>query len=107
MSLELSLTARDTSPLNLVGAFCEVFWTPGNKLARRQCEKCVYVVRGIENNMVCLELIYDAIEGEHRNDHIYWVPIMAIQYLRVLSETKAQFRIDRLEREAMQGMPRD
>lgn len=107
MSL-MNLSQIDKSPLSLVGTFCEVHWAIGNRLAKRQCEKCVYLVRGVENDMVCCELVYDAIEGVHRQDTIYWVPITAIQYLRRLTEKEAERRIERLEREAMAAdHPRD
>lgn len=105
--LSTPLSERDRRPLELVGAYCEVHWATSNRLAKRQCDKCVYVVRGTNNDMVCLELIYDAIEGEHRKDHIYWVPITAIQYLRVLSEAAAARRIETLEREVLEEHPRD
>lgn len=105
---DITLSNIDKSELSLVGTFAEVRWTANNRLAARQCEKCVYLVRGVQNEMLCIELVYDAIEGSHRNDTIYWVPMQAIQYLRVLSDKEAQRRIDRLEREAFEGdMPRD
>jgi hypothetical protein len=104
---ELNVATRDRHELDLVGNFCEVFWTPANKLARRQCEKCVYVVRAYKGDMICLELVYDAIDGIHKKDAIYWVPVNAVNYLRILSESEAQRRIDRLEREVYESMPKD
>ncbi len=79
-----------------------------NKLAARQCEKCVYLVRGAEHGMLCVELVYDAIDGVRRQDAIYWVPLNAIQVLRMLTEKEAELRIERLEREAIDPhAPRD
>lgn len=97
----------DTTPLTLVGSFCEVFWTATSRLAKRQCEKCVYVVRGKEQDMICLELIYDAIDGVHKSDEIHWVPMAAIQYLKVLTPVVARRRMETLEREAFENHPRD
>lgn len=107
MTLETTLESRDRSELQLVGSYCQVHWSSSNRLAKRQCEKCVYVVRGISEEMVCVELVYDAIEGIHRQDAIYWVPMHAIQYFRVLSEAAAKRRIESLEREVMDELPRD
>ena len=104
---EISLSNVDKTPLSLVGSIVEVMWAPNNKLAARQCEKCVYVVRGLDQGVVCLELVYDAIEGVHRHDAIYWVPLIGIQYMRKLSEKVAEQRIQRLEDEAVSDMPRD
>lgn len=101
------LSERPHHPLELVGSYCEIYWSSNSRMAKRQCEKCVYIVRGVANDMVCVELIYDAIEGEHRHDHIYWVPSWAIQYFRVLSEARAQARIESLEREVFEELPRD
>lgn len=107
MSLNIALTERDRHPLDLVGSYCEIYWSSTNRLAKRQCEKCVYVVRGVVGDMVCVELVYDAIEGEHRHDHIYWVPVTAIQYMRMLTEHAASYRIESLEREPGHAGPRD
>lgn len=101
------LSSRDTSELSLVGSFVEVYWTATSRLAKRQCERCVYVVRGAVEGLVCVELVYDAIDGEHRKDAIYWVPLSNIQYLRVLTRSEAEHRIERLEREALENMPKD
>ena len=97
----------DTTPLTLVGSHCEVFWTATSRMAKRQCEKCVYVVRGKEPDMICLELIYDAIDGVHKSDEIVWVPVSAIQYLKVLTPSVAKRRMETLEREAYENLPRD
>lgn len=102
-----ALTDRNSETLNLLGTYCEVFWTSTNRMAKRQCEKCVYLVRGINHNMVCLELIYDAIEGMLKRENIYWVPIESVQYLKVLTPLQAQQRIDRLDREVFDSLPRD
>lgn len=107
MSLQVSLAERDRSALDVVGSYVEIFWSSTNRLAKRQCDKCVYVVRGTAPGLVCVELIYDAIDGEHRHDHIYWAPLDAIQYMRVLSQKAAEHRIERLEREASEDMPKD
>ncbi|MFQ3586380.1 MAG: hypothetical protein SNJ74_06005 [Fimbriimonadaceae bacterium] len=104
----LNLNSIDKSPLDLVGTFVEIHWAIGNKMAARQCEKCVYLVRGAEGGMVCVELVYDAIEGVHKHDAIYWVPVSAVQVMRRLTETEAERRIARLETEAIHpDMPRD
>lgn len=107
MTKELTLENRDRTALDLIGSYCQVRWTGTNTLAKRQCEKCVYVVRGLEGPMLCLELIYDAIDGVHKHDAIYWVPTDAVQYLHVLAEPVAQRRIEFLEREALHDCPRD
>ena len=105
--MDMKLEERDRTTLSLVGSYCQVHWTGTNRLAKRQCEKCVYTVRGYEGGMVCLELIYDAIDGVHGKDAIYWVPMDAIQYLRVISEAAAKARIEALERENLEDRPRD
>jgi hypothetical protein len=107
MSLQVPLSERNRTPLELVGSYVEAYWCSTSRLAKRQCDKCVYLVRGNAPGMVCLELVYDAIDGEHRQDHIYWVPTDSIQYLRPLTEKAAQHRIDRLEREMADDKPRD
>lgn len=107
MLTEFNLTKRDRTQLSLTGSLVEVRWTSTNVLAKRQCEKCVYLVRGIEGDMICLELVYDAIDGVHKRDAVYWVNILSVQYMRVLSDGEAQHRIERLEREALEEMPKD
>jgi hypothetical protein len=104
--VEIDLEQRENSRLDLVGSFVEVRWTSTHVLAKRQCQKCVYLVRGFEAGMACIELVYDAIDGEHKTDSIYWVETSAIQYLRVLSKKEAHRRIDTLERELMAELPR-
>lgn len=101
------LTDTHYTELKLIGSYCQVHWTSTHRLSKRQCEKCVYVVRGKEADMICLELIYDAIEGEHRHDEIHWVPTAAIQYLKVLSPAAAKRRIESLEREVFDDVPKD
>lgn len=103
----IKLADRKKHELKLVGSYVEVFWTATSRLSKRQCEKCVYSVRGQADDMICLELIYDAIDGVHRHDAIYWAPMSAVQYLRVLTEHEAEARIERLEREVLSDMPRD
>jgi hypothetical protein len=93
--------------MDFVGTFVEVRWTNTHVLAKRQCEKCVYLVRGVDGDMMCLELVYDAIEGVHKKDAIYWVNVLSVQYLRVLTLTEAQRRIETLEREVFEEMPKD
>jgi len=104
---QMHLENRHRSRLDLVGSYCEVMWDATNRMAKHQCSKCVYLVRGCEPGLICLEMVYDAIEGIHRYDAIYWVPIEALQYLRVLERKVAERRIETLEREAMQEHPRD
>ncbi len=105
--VEIDLTKIDKSALSLVGSYVEVRWTSTNYLAKRQCQKCVYLVRGADAGMICVELIYDAIDGEHKKDSIYWVESSAIQYLRVLRESEVRHRIETLEREVLADAPRD
>jgi hypothetical protein len=105
--IDVHLEQRDRTELDLVGSYCQVHWNATNRLAKRQCEKCVYTIRGAEGGMICLELIYDAIDGVHAKDAIYWVSMDAIQYLRVISEVAAKHRIESLEREVMEDAPRD
>ena len=94
-------------PLELVGSYCQVNWTATHRLAKRQCDKCVYTVRGKEVDMLCLELLYDAIDGEHRQEEIHWVPLSAIQYLKVLTPAAAKRRMEQLEREVFLEAPKD
>ncbi len=105
--MEINVLNRDCSRLSLIGSYAEVRWTATHFLAKRQCEQCVYVVRGHENDLLCVELIYDAIDGMHRRDAIYWVPMTAVQYLRTLSEREAHHRIEILEHQAMDDHPKD
>lgn len=107
ITMDIDLSSRDRSELQLVGSFVEVRWTSTHNLAKRQCEKCVYFVRGAQGDMVCLELIYDAIDGAHRKDAIYWTHIASVQYLRVLTESEARRRVESLEREVLENMPKD
>jgi hypothetical protein len=108
MSLQTKLSARDRSPLDLIGSYAEVTWSANNRMAKRQCDKCVYLVRGIAGPMVGLELVYDAIDGEHRHEAIYWVPSEAIQYLKVLSELAATHRIESFAAEGLEeDAPKD
>lgn len=107
LTMDIDLSSRDRAELTLVGSFVEVRWTSTHSLAKRQCEKCVYLVRGVQGDMVCLELVYDAIDGVHRKDAIYWVHITSVQYLRVLTESEATRRVEALEREVMENLPKD
>ena len=107
MTLKVSLAERDRTSLELLGSYVEVYWCATNRLAKRQCDKCVYLVRGISPGVICLEWVYDAIDGEHRHEAISWVPTESIQYMRLLSEKAAQHRIDRLEEELVADRPRD
>ncbi|MBX7133044.1 MAG: hypothetical protein K1X67_10245 [Fimbriimonadaceae bacterium] len=105
--MEANVLSTDRSRLDLVGQFVEVRWTATHPMAKRQCEKCVYVVRGLESDMICLDLIYDAIDGVHRTGSVYWVNVLSVQYLKVLSERQALQRIEMLEREVALDHPRD
>lgn len=105
--MSLTLPERDKNPLEMVGSYVEIYWSATNRMAKRQCEKCVYVVRGQSGNLLAVELIYDAIEGVHRHDSVYWVPSESVQYMRVLSESAALRRIETLEREVFEDRPRD
>jgi hypothetical protein len=104
---QTGLENRKKTRLDLIGSYCEVMWSATNRMAKNQCSKCVYLVRGIEPGLICLELVYDAIEGVHRHDAIYWVPSDALQYLRVLDEKAAERRIEALEKEVYEDKPRD
>jgi hypothetical protein len=101
------LAELERCEIPLVGTFCEIRWTATNVMAQRQCEKCVYLVRGACGSLVCVELVYDAIEGHNSQDKVYWVPVEAVQVMRVLTMAQAQARMDRLEREAMADHPKD
>ena len=105
--METNVLSADRSRLDLVGQFVEVRWAANHVLAKRQCDKCVYVVRGLESDMICLDLIYDAIDGVHRTDSVFWVNVLSVQYLRVLSERHAMQRIETREREVALDHPRD
>jgi len=107
MIVTTKLGDLERGELPIVGTFCEIRWTSSNIMAKRQCEKCVYLVRGAHGPLVCVELVYDAIEGIGGQDKIYWVPVEAIQVMRVLTIAQAQARMDRLEREAMGDSPKD
>lgn len=104
--MDVKVLDRDRTRMELVGQFVEVRWTPG-PLADHRCDHCVYLVRGHENDMLCLELVYRKEDGVHNHDGIFWVNVLAVQYLRVLSERDALVRIDTLEREVMDRHPKD
>jgi len=106
-AIPTGLEDRVRTRLDVVGSYCEVHWTASNRLAKHQCNQCVYLVRGIESGLICLEMVYDAIEGVHRNDAIYWVSVDALQYLRVLTDKAAERRMESLEREAAEDKPLD
>ncbi len=93
--------------MDLVGQFVEVRWATAHAFAKQQCEKCVYVVRGLESDMICLDLVYDAIDGVHRTDAVYWVNVLSVQYLRVLTDREVQHRIEQFELEFGMSHPRD
>ncbi len=105
--MESNVLGSDRSRLDLVGQLVEVGWAAAHPFAKKQCGKCVYAVRGIEYDMICLDLVYDAIDGVHRTDAVYWVNVLAVQYLRVLSEREAKSRIEFFEREFELDRPRD
>jgi hypothetical protein len=107
MTLQSPLYDRDRSQVELIGSYVEVRWTATHRMAKRQCEKCVYLIRGIAPGLICVELVYDAIDGEHRHDNLYWVPMDSIQTMKVLTDRSAAFRIENLERETFEEMPRD
>lgn len=105
--MESDVLSLDRSPMSLVGQLVEVRWAPGHQFAAKQCEECVYAVRGIEYDMICLELVYDAKVGVHRTDAVYWVNVLAVHYLRVLSEREVKMRVEFFEREFEMDRPRD
>lgn len=102
MTIELS--DRDLSRIELIGSLCQANWSFEGK---RQCEKCVYAVRGLEGSMICLELVYDAVDGMHKHDEVLWIPTSSIQYLKALTPTDAKRLIEGLEKRAYDGHPRD
>ncbi|MCO5297100.1 MAG: hypothetical protein M9921_09610 [Fimbriimonadaceae bacterium] len=104
--MDINVLDRDRSRMELVGQFVEVRWTPG-PLAEHRADQCVYLVRGHENDMLCLELVYRKKDGVHDHDGIFWVNVLAVQYMRVLSDREAQQRVEALEREVMEKHPRD
>lgn len=105
--MESNVITVDRAKLELVGQLVEVKWSPSHSFAKKQCEQCVYAVRGHENDMICLELVYDAVDGTHSRDAIYWVNVLSVQYLRVLGEREAQSRIAFYEREFQLDRPHD
>jgi len=105
--MECNVLTLERPRLDLIGQFVEVRWAPGHVFAQKQCDRCVYAVRGLENDMICLDLVYDAAEGIHRKDAVYWVNILSVSYLRVLTEREAARRIETLEREVHSELPRD
>ncbi len=105
--MEITALREDRTQLSLVGKYVEVKWAPTHSLANRLCEQCVYTVRGHEKDLICVHLVYDAVEGMHRNEAIFWVPLTAVQYIRVLSDREAIHRIDLLERLALDNLPKD
>jgi hypothetical protein len=107
MVAELNFPKIDRTPLSLVGSIVEVRWSIANALSKKHCENCLYVVRGIEGDMICLELFYAPTDGAHNHDAIYWVNVLALQYLRSLTDKEAQRRVERLERSALDQLPKD
>lgn len=105
--MESNVLSIDRSRLDLVGQLVEVRWTAGHPFAKLQSEQCVYAVRGTENDLICLELVYNANDGAHRKDAIYWVNVLAVQYMRVLSAREAQSRVEFFEREFELDRPHD
>jgi len=105
--MEVNVLQSDRSRLDLVGQFVEVRWSTSHAFAKKQCDQCVYVVRGLESDMICLDLAYDAIDGVHRTDSVYWVNVLSVQYLRVLSEREVERRVAHFEREFEMSHPRD
>ncbi|MBS1714549.1 MAG: hypothetical protein JST30_09460 [Armatimonadetes bacterium] len=93
--------------LDLVGCLVEVQWSPSHAFAKKPCDRCVYSVRGLESDMVCLELVYDAQDGGHRTDAVFWVNVLAVSHLRVLTDKEARTRIEYFEREFESDCPRD
>jgi hypothetical protein len=105
--MESNVVSVDRSRLEFVGQLVEVKWSSSHAFAKKQCEQCVYAVRGHENDMICLELVYDAVDGAHGKDAVYWVNVLSVQYLRVLGEREAQSRITFYEREFQLDRPHD
>lgn len=105
--MEADVHSFQRSKLELVGALVQVKWALGHEFAKKQCDRCIYAVRGIAYDMICLELVYDAHDGAHRSDSIYWVNVLAVQYLHVLSEREVKHRVEHFEREFQEGLPRD
>lgn len=93
--------------MELIGQLVEVKWTPGHTLGKQHSEECVFVVRGIDSDMLYLALAYGNADDSQNVGAIYWVNVLAVQYLRVLTEREAKHRIERFEREFEMSHPRD
>lgn len=106
-SMKSDVLSLERPKLELVGCLVEVQWSPSHAFAKKPCDRCLYTVRGLEGDMVCLELVYDAKDGVHRTDSVYWVNILAVSHLRVLTEREARTRIEYFEREFESDCPRD
>lgn len=105
--MQTETMAPKRSRLDLIGQWVEVKWATGHPFATKKCETCVYCVRGVENDMLCLDLVYDASDGSHKSDMVVWVSILAIHYMRVLTDRDVNARIERFEREFQLGCPHD
>ena len=105
--MKSDVLSLDRPKLDLIGRLVEVQWSPSHVFSKKPCDRCVYAVRGLESDMICVELVYDAKDGVHRTDSVYWVNVLAVSYLRVLSEEEARSRVEFYEREFESDCPRD
>ncbi|HRF60169.1 MAG TPA: hypothetical protein PLH94_09680 [Fimbriimonadaceae bacterium] len=105
--MERAPLSVDRSKMELIGQLVEVRWVPGHPLAKQSSEESIYVVRGFESDMLGLALAYGKAEGSHPSNAVYWVNVLAVQYLRVLTEREAKHRIEQFEREFELSHPRD
>lgn len=105
--MERNALSVDRSKMELIGQLVEVKWTLGHTLGKQHSEECVFVVRGIDSDMLCLALSYGNAEDSRNPNAVYWVNVLAVQYLRVLSEREAKLRIEHFEREFEMTHPRD
>jgi hypothetical protein len=105
--MERNALSVDRSNMELVGQLVEVKWSPGHVLGKQHSEECVFVVRGIDSDMLGLAYVCGNSEDSRNEGAIYWVNVLAIQYLKVLTEREAKVRMERFEREFEMVHPRD
>lgn len=105
--MERNALSVDRSKMELIGQLVEVKWTLGHVLGKHHADESVFVVRGIDSDMLCLALAHGNPEDASPPGTVYWVNVLAVQYLRVLSEREVKHRIERFEREFELSHPRD
>lgn len=105
--MERNALSVDRSKMEIIGQLVEVKWALGHVLGKLHSEECVFVVRGIDSDMLCLALAYGNTEDSRPPGDVYWVNVLAVQYLRVLSDREVAHRIERREHEFEMTHPRD